>query len=151
MALWPHLISRNNDLKKLDYTTCFDFSCKTFYEEIFISFKYSCVKSPLLNFDPTLPPGDHGLNEVKSTLPEIDVTSTFNFAGQMVFNKIFKDFLMIFQCSYPGITIWTNLILSHLEMLPHTFLHFWFSRRNFYKIFHLKALCGPSLPLGDYD
>lgn len=32
-----------------------------------------------------------------------------------------------------------------------TFLVKWFPRRNFYKIFHLKALCGPSLPQGDHD
>lgn len=93
MALWPHLISRSNDLKKLDYTTCFDFSCKTFYEEIFISFKYSCVKSPLLNFDPTLPPGDHGLNEVKSTLPEKDVTSTLTSLAKWYLTRFLKNFL----------------------------------------------------------
>lgn len=29
-----------------------------------------------------------------------------------------------------------------------TFLLKWFSRRKFWKIFHLKVLCGPSLPLG---
>lgn len=88
-------------------------------------------------------PGDHGLNELNSTLPK-DVCTQVTWTAFLGFKKILKFDPHYGPTLSPAIMIWVYLYLPYLKMLPHKFRLFCsngFWGKRFFKNFLYLLLC----------